>query len=193
MARLALTNDELCSFQEELKRHLSGHLEALLTKVSEFQRLTCNGPDLDAGDYAEILALPGRIEFFEADIAPSELLEETCAELIQKIEDQTIDLSKAGGVILLIKLPGGTYCTFEHILAYFKDRWHLRAATGYACFQDETGENRTSILIVVAGIDTLERFVFVGPDEDYDRKFERTWGIPRPMEIPAFLKKPATE
>ena len=193
MARLALTSDELSCFQEEMKSSLPDYLETLLTKVSEFQRLTCNGPDLDAGDYAEILALPGRIEFFEADIAPSELLEETCAELIQKIEDQTIDLSKAGGVILLIKLPGGTYRTFEHILPYFKDRWHLRAATGYACFQDETGENRTSILIVVAGIDTLERFVFVGPDEDYDRKFERTWGIPLPMEIPAFLKKPATE
>lgn len=193
MARLALTNDELCRFQEEMKSNLPGHLEALLTKISEFQRLTCNGPDLDADDYVEILALPGRIAFFETDIAPSELIEEACAEFLQKMDEQSIDLSKASGVILLTRLPGGRYRTFEHILDYFKDRWHLRAAAGYACFQDETGENRTSILIVVAGIDTLERFVFVGPEEDYDRKFERTWGFPRPMEIPAFLKKPVTE
>lgn len=130
MARLALTNDELCRFQEEIKRNLPDHLEALLTKISEFQRLTCNGPDLDADDYVEILALPGRIAFFEADIAPSELTEEACAEFLQKMDEQSIDLSKASGVILLTKLSGGRYRTFENILAYFKDRWHLRAAAG---------------------------------------------------------------
>ena len=42
--------------------------------------------------------------------------------------------------------------------------------------------------MIVGGLNALEPFEFVGPEEDFSRRFERRNGFPLISEIPAFLR-----
>ncbi len=183
-----LTGDQVSKLLTALKSIRPALSEDLIETIMDREQRVSLGPDLDFLDYDEICSLPGERARFEFDIGFDEDPDAACEREVNGMRAQGIELARAGGVIVSLVSPGGKYPQLSGVFQSIKKHLHRASAYGLGCFDGGASQGRISCLIIVAGIDTLEPFTFVGPEEDFSRRFERRNGFPPISEIPAFLR-----
>lgn len=161
--------------------------EDLLKKIMDREKRVSLGPDLDFLDYDEICSLPGARTWYEFDIGLDENLDAACERAVNEMRVQGIELARAGGVMISL-LSGGKHSRIAEVVGAIRKHLHRASVHALGCFKDEASHGGISCLIIATGIDTLEPFAFVGPEEDFSRRFERRNGFPPVSEIPAFLR-----
>lgn len=184
-----LSRDEAADLLAALKSIRPALPEDLLKIIMDREERVSLGPDLDFQDYAEICSLPGASTWGEFDIDFDEEPDVACERIVNEMRTQGVELARVGGVIISLLSPGGKYSKLSEVFQSIKKHLHRASVYAIGCFDGDTSQRRTACLIIVAGIDLLEPFVFVGPEEDSARRFERRNGFPPISEIPAFLRQ----
>lgn len=182
-----LTGDQVSELLTELKSIRPALSEDLIETIMAREKRVSLGPDLDFLDYDEICSLRGARTWYEFDIGLDDDLEAACERAVNEMRVQGIELARAGGVIISL-LSGGKHSRLSEVVGAIRKHLHRASVHALGCYKDEASHGGISCLIIVAGIGTLEPFAFVGPEEDFSRRFERQNGFPPISEIPAFLR-----
>lgn len=132
--------------------------------------------------------MPGRRVWFEFDIQFDEDPDAACERVANGLKAQGVDLARAGATIISFLSPSGQYLKVSRMAKAVKSHLHRASVTSFGCSEGENSQGGISCLMIVTGINGLEPFTFVGPEENFSRRFERLTGTPPISEIPAFLR-----
>lgn len=107
--------------------------------------------------------------------------------VFEALNRRFIRLSPVIAGLLLVSGDGISLKHAAYIAESVRAPLHPTAQIAFGCYLESGVDGGLSVKLILTGNSTWE--AFVGPKENWQRKFERRWGIPPPMEIPQFLER----
>ncbi len=189
MARSALTNQESECEYAYLISALPNISAELLKEIADTNALEALC-DLDVVDIVAALSPPGPMVVLDLADLPIENPDAAVEAVFNELRSRSIKLSQVSGALLLISGDEIRLNRISCIAESIRAPLHPQAQVAFGSYLDSSVVGKLSVKLILTGVSTLEEFV--GPEENWQRKFERRWGILPPMDIPIFLRKPGS-
>lgn len=187
MARSALSSQEReCEYVYLMSAlpNISGELLKAVADTNALKALC----DLDVVDIEVVLSQLGPMVVIDLAELPIENPVAAVEAVFNELHRRSIKLSRVSGALLLVSGDEIRLNRISCIPESIREPLHPQASFAFGCYLDSSIVGKLSVKLILTGISTLEEFV--GPEENWQRKFERRWGTLPPMDIPIFLRKP---
>lgn len=184
MARSALSQQERESEYAYLISALPNISADLLMAVADTNALEALY-DLDVVDIEAVLSQPGPMVVIDWASLPFDDPETAVEAVFNELHRRSIKLELVFGGLLMVSGYKVRLDRITSIAKSIRAPFHPFAAFAFGCYSDSRVVAGLSVKLILTGISALE--AFVGPEEHWQRKFERRWGMLPPMDIPKFL------